>query len=188
MMMGSTIATPDRMIIRLSGADAVRSVVGFSGTRYSGKSCRPRCQSPAWTGLKWRKKVSDRLGALRQPAVPTPQVCIHEFRILIQNADMVVPRATKNVAVVCTQGAIRLASNSMMPKTTPIANDSAKTLTQNISAAIQAGSRVALSRSLKNGSTQLNVMVGKRMWNELLAANCMRERKNASMMHLLLWA
>ena len=45
-------------------------------------------------------------------------VCIHEFRTRIQKADIVVPKATRKVAVVCSQPGTRLAPKSMMPRNT----------------------------------------------------------------------
>ena len=43
-------------------------------------------------------------------------VCIHEFKTMIQKAERVVPKATRNVARVCTPCDTRLAPNNMMPK------------------------------------------------------------------------
>jgi len=43
-------------------------------------------------------------------------VCIHEFRLRIQNADIVVPRATRDVAIRWTRSLTRPRPNSMMPR------------------------------------------------------------------------
>ena len=43
-------------------------------------------------------------------------VCIHEFRLRIQNADSVVPSATSEVAMRCTRSLTRPRPNSMMPR------------------------------------------------------------------------
>ena len=42
-------------------------------------------------------------------------VCIQEFSARIQNADAVVPAATRKVAMVCTRSLTRSRPNSMMP-------------------------------------------------------------------------
>ena len=42
-------------------------------------------------------------------------VCIHELSAKIQNAEAVVPAATRNVAKVCTRSLTRSRPNSMMP-------------------------------------------------------------------------
>ena len=43
-------------------------------------------------------------------------VCIHELRAKIQKAEAVVPKATNQVAKVCTLSLTRPRPNSMMPK------------------------------------------------------------------------
>jgi hypothetical protein len=43
-------------------------------------------------------------------------VCIHEFSARIQNAESVVPKATRNVAIVCMRSETRRRPNSMIPR------------------------------------------------------------------------
>ena len=45
-------------------------------------------------------------------------VCIQEFSARIQKADMVVPKATRKVARLCSQLGTRRKPNSMMPRKT----------------------------------------------------------------------
>ncbi len=73
-------------------------------------------------------------------------------------------------------------NDMVMPDTTPIAKLSAKTFTQNRYAAIHFASPVWAKRTRKKNSTQPSaiVIVGNRMWNEMLAANWIRLSRRVS--------
>src|SRR5438445_7462593 len=70
----------------------------------------------------------------------------------------------------------------VMPLTTPSAKVSAKIFTQKRYAAIQRSSPVLLKRSWKSSSSQPSemLMVGNKMWNVMLAANCTRASTTGS--------
>ena len=69
-------------------------------------------------GIDGLKITASQLSTCTLPSTTlTPAgVCIHEFSAMIQNADTVVPNATRKVASVCTRLLTRERPNSMMPR------------------------------------------------------------------------